>query len=71
MGAATHLPFRAGHNRMHTAKAGCMGSFCSPCFYVMGYNPQNYCKLFSFFLDFPTLPLESENKISYNTSVYA
>jgi len=26
MGAATHLPIRAGHNRMLTAKAGAWGA---------------------------------------------
>ena len=39
MGTATHLPFRAGHNWMHTAKAGSMGSFGSPCFLYVNFFP--------------------------------
>jgi len=42
-GAATHLPFGAGHNRMHTAKAGSGMENCgSPCFFAV--------KIVNFFL---------------------
>lgn len=71
MGAATHLPFRAGHNWMHTAKAGCMGSFMLPMLLFFATIGRNYCKLFSFFHFFGRLPLETERKISYNALVYA
>ena len=69
METATHLPLRAGHNRMHTAKAGCMGSICSPCFYFLLDGIE--CKLFSFFHDFGRLLLETREEISYNAWVYA
>jgi len=49
MGAATHLPFRAGHNWMHTAKAGRVGSFGSPRFLLCFKRNGN----FLFFHVFP------------------
>ena len=49
MGAATHLPIGAGHNWMHTAEAGCMGSFCSPCFLFWTGRSKIIVNFFLFF----------------------
>ena len=69
-GAATHLPIGAGHNRMHTAKAGLgMENFASPCFFTYLRKWVN-CKLFLYFAQSAKKRLETEKKISYNTPVY-
>ena len=82
MEAATHLPLRAGHNWMHTAKAGAWGAILLPMFlsfskyqkytahHFLDFN-KLYCKLFSFFRFFGRLGLETGEEISYNALVYA
>ena len=69
-GAATHLPIGAGHNWMHTAKAGLgMESIASPCYFTYLRKGLN-CKLFLYFTQSEKKTLESRKKISYNTQVY-
>jgi len=62
-GAATHLPFRAGHNRMHTAKAGLgMENGGFPCLFY---------EVFVIFEITAKKILATGDKIGYNTQVYA
>ena len=60
MGTATHLPLRAGHNRMLTAEAGGLGSESSPDLFFT----KNI-------LNSVTLILETGIRIGYNSGVYA
>jgi len=47
LGTATHLPLRAGHNRMLTAEAGGMGSESSPCFLLLGETKYKFFVFYS------------------------
>ena len=63
-GAATHLPFRAGHNQMHTAKAGWGEFLLSPLLFI-------FVNFFHFVSVFRIFILETKKGIGYNTEVYA
>ncbi len=55
---------------MHTAKAGCLGSFAPQVFYFSKRILPKKCKLFSFFTESGGLALETRKKIVYNSRVY-
>ena len=65
-GATTHLPYRAGHDWMHTAEAGLAWRTNVLHAFLLGFA--DFLRLYK---EEDKKTLASHNKIGYNTQVYA